>query len=573
MFIIRNACRSVLRSKGRTILIVIIVAIIATAATIGLAIRQAAQTARDEGLSDTTITATISVDRDKLLGNAKPAGDANGSGSTGSDGADASGDNGSRTPPDFDAMRESLAGKQLTLKDYNTYAKASKAVSDTYYTQTTSLDGTDTFQPVTDDTSSTDTSSTDTGGTASGNNAPQNMGPGGMGGMAGMGGMSSGDFQLVGFSSDTAVANAANGSFTMSSGKVFGYDAASDGDVIISSTLASFNNLAVGDTFTATISSSATTDSDSSSTDEAATHTFTVVGIYTNDDTNSGQSVGPSRSGASDPANAIYTSTRTIDALNLGDDNAAQINYTYVFSDKAHYETFVKDVAKAGLSDDYTVSSADVDQYEASLIPLNNLASFAVTLLIIVLAVGAIVLIVLTLFNVRERKYEIGVLTAIGISKLKVAAQFAVELLVVTAIGLAIGIGIGAVASVPVSNQLLSSQVAQQQSERNSQQAQFGRDMQAGPQNGSQDGSQATPQANSSGTSTDNGDKPTNPPSGMTGGLRQAVNYVSSVQASVNLTVVAQLALIGLGLTLLAALGAASVVMRYEPLQILADRS
>ena len=49
--------------------------------------------------------------------------------------------------------------------------------------------------------------------------------------------------------------------------------------------------------------------------------------------------------------------------------------------------------------------------------PLNNLSKFALTLLIVVL-------VVITLLNVRESKYEIGVLTAIGADKVKVAAQF-----------------------------------------------------------------------------------------------------------------------------------------------------
>ena len=55
---------------------------------------------------------------------------------------------------------------------------------------------------------------------------------------------------------------------------------------------------------------------------------------------------------------------------------------------------------------------------------LNNLSKFALTLLIVVLAVGGVVLVVITLLNVRERKYEIGVLAAIGADKVKVAAQF-----------------------------------------------------------------------------------------------------------------------------------------------------
>lgn len=58
-----------------------------------------------------------------------------------------------------------------------------------------------------------------------------------------------------------------------------------------------------------------------------------------------------------------------------------------------------------------------MENHESSLVPLNNLSKFAVTLLIVVL-------VVITLLNVRERKYEIVVLTAIGVNKVKVAAQF-----------------------------------------------------------------------------------------------------------------------------------------------------
>ena len=61
-----------------------------------------------------------------------------------------------------------------------------------------------------------------------------------------------------------------------------------------------------------------------------------------------------------------------------------------------------------------------------------------------------------------------------------------------------------------------------------------------------------------------------NGPEGM---MDRAVNYDSSVNATVNLTVVGQLLLVGLGLTLIAALVAVVFVLRYEPLQILADRS
>lgn len=261
--------------------------------------------------------------------------------------------------------------------------------------------------------------------------------------------MTSGDFTLTGFSSDTAIANAANGTFTMSSGEVFGYGESDNGKVIISKALADFNDLKVGDEITVTNTS-----------DTSTTYTFTISGIYKNSTSSNTSAMGPMGGTSQDADNAIYTSVSTLKSLGLDADTTAndddnntttQLGYTYVLGSADDYETFASDVRKAGLDDTYTVQSADVENHESSLVPLDSLAKFALTLLIVVLAVGAVVL---NLFNIRERKYEVGVLTAIGVKKVKVAAQFAIELLIVTMCGIALGVAGGAVASVPVSNQL-----------------------------------------------------------------------------------------------------------------------
>ena len=70
-----------------------------------------------------------------------------------------------------------------------------------------------------------------------------------------------------------------------------------------------------------------------------------------------------------------------------------------------------------GLSEDYTVTSTDVEAYEQSLLPLQNLSKFAAWFLLVVLLIGGVILIVFHIFNIRERKYEIGVLTAIGMRR------------------------------------------------------------------------------------------------------------------------------------------------------------
>lgn len=547
MFVLKNAWRSVIRNKGRNVLIVIIVAIIAAAATIGLSIRQAADTARETGLQNTTVTATISLDRSKLISQMR-SGTSSGS------------------QPDFNSLRATISNKQLKLADYVKYAKASSSVKGTYYSESASVSKTSSFQPV--ETTSTNQDNSTSSGSQSGSGRSGGQMPGGEGTGTRI---KSGDFSLTGFSSDTAVSNAENGKFTMTKGKVFGYGSASNGQVIISKSLADFNNLKVGDKISvANVSSSSTT------------YSLTVVGIYSNTTETSNQNGGPSRSASSDPANAIYTSVSTLKSLGLdsgsGSDEAADLSYSYVLANKDGYEAFVKDVKKAGLSSDYAVSSQDVEEYESSLVPLNNLSKFALTLLLIVLGVGAIVLITLNLFNVRERKYEVGVLTAIGVRKVKVAAQFVIELFIVTMIGLALGVAAGSATSVPVSNQLLASQVASEQTEQSSQMQQFGRQMQGGSQSGansssSTGGSQSSTTGQGSSNTTTGGSSSRSGRSGTYSPFGKATSYISSMNATVNLKVVGELILIGLALTVLSALVAVVFVMRYEPLQILADRS
>ncbi|KFI91826.1 ABC transporter permease [Bifidobacterium saguini DSM 23967] len=579
MFVLNNAWKTVIRNKGRNILIVLIVAIIAAAATIGLAIRNAASTARETGLANTSVTATISVDRSKLMEQAR---ESQSSSSSDSSDSSSSGD----STPDFDSMRSALEGSSLTLADYQKYEKASSVSVSSYYSESTGVSGTDSFQPVETSTANAANSSSSDSSSDSSNSGDGQQGPGGDG--KGQGGgpgnmMTSGDFTLTGFSSDTAIANASNGSFTMSSGEVFGYDESDNGKVIISKTLADFNNLSVGDTITVTNPS-----------DTSLTYTLTICGIYENSTSSNTNAMGPMGGTSQDADNAIYTSVSTLKSLGLdsdttanddNDDTTTQLNYTYVLANADDYETFAADVKAAGLDDTYTVQSADVEQYESSLVPLDNLAKFALTLLIVVLVVGAVVLVVLNLFNIRERKYEVGVLTAIGVKKAKVAAQFVIELLIVTMCGIALGVAGGAVASVPVSNQLLASQVSAQESEASSQQQQFGRaaDMGGGP-GGEQQSSSSSSDSSSSSSSSDSSSansssdsagstKSNNTQQGGPGGMRQAVNYVSEINATVNLAVVGQLILIGLGLTLISALVGIVFVMRYEPLQILADRS
>ena len=182
-------------------------------------------------------------------------------------------------------------------------------------------------------------------------------------------------------------------------------------------------------------------------------------------------------------------------------------------------------------------------------------------ILVVILIIGAAILIVLNIFNVRERKYEIGVLTAMGMKKGKVALQFMFETLIVTMIAIIIGACVGAVSSVPVTNKLLESQIASQQQSQTSIENNFGRPGGSGNRPG--------------------GNMPQMP--GGFGGnfndieniddlFNSTANYVSEIDSAMNLTVVVQMLGIGLLLTIIASAASISFIMRYDPLKILANR-
>ncbi|MFR0556666.1 ABC transporter permease [Pseudoscardovia radai] len=567
-----NAWRSTRRRKGYSILLIVVFTIITAAVVVSLAIMQAANSAKTTGLANQTVTATISMNRSQVIKDA---------GGAGTDAADSSSAR--------DAAREAMSDMQLSLSDYETYASAAGSLlKSTYYSETAGLTAVDgQAEPVS-------SSSSSSGSGSSGDSAAAEQ-PGGQGGdMGDMGGgaggmASSSDFTLVGLSSDEALSNlgitVSDGQavVTGTSGTVTDSDD-SDGDTsthdaMVTDEFAELNGLSVGDTFVAADSS-------------GNQITFTIVGTYTSTGGDSG-SAGPGGAGGmgGSSSDRIIVSMATLTSLGLDADTSSDttISYTYVLGSGADYDAFVQACSDAGLSDSYQVQSSDVENYESSIEPLLNLSKFAKTLLIVVLALGAVMLIAMTLFSIRTRTYEMGVMTAMGMHKRTVAAQMVVETVIVAVIGLVLGTCIGAVASVPVSNKLLESEVSSAQAESTQQVQNFGRELkggaapggafsasasasasgEAGASSDSAASSDAT--ASSDASAPDSGAAPQQP--GGNGPMGRMTSYVSTVNASVNLATVGLAALAILVLALLAGLVGVIWVLRYEPLQILADRS
>ena len=270
-----------------------------------------------------------------------------------------------------------------------------------------------------------------------------------------------------------------------------------------------------------------------------------------------------------DPANQIYMSAAALQAvLDASKANASDtkitgdLNAIYTFADADAYYAFEEEVRALGLDESYTVSSSDITAFENSIAPLNTLSTMAGWFLVVILIIGGIILVVLNIFNVRERKYEVGVLTAMGMKKWKVATQFMCEILIVTMLAVVIGAGIGAVSAVPVTNALLEGQAQSQSNQQSQMEQNFGRPGDFGGGFGG-----GMPSDMPSDMPDMGGGK--NPFGDMIGG---ATDYITEVDSAMNLTVVLQMICIGLLLTLIASAASVLFIMRYDPLKILANR-
>lgn len=564
MYIFKNAMRSVVRSKGRNILIGIIIFVIAFSSCIGLSIRQAAENAREDTLNGMEITAQISIDRQSMM----------------KDMQESSEEGEQEFNPD--AFRERMQEvNSLSVEEMLNFAKA-ESVEDFYYSSSISINGSDAFEPVDASAEESGESSTDAAnaesaeksGPGSEREAPgsnENRKPEGEDKGFFVGNMGSqGDFTLVGYSAYSAMTDFVSGSCSISAGSMF-EEGKEDGSCIITDELAAFNNLSAGDEIILT-----------NPNDEEETYSLTVCGIYTNSQStvqNSGRMGGFSTS--SDPANAIYVSYETLSGILTASEEQAETSTdestgrtkttaipsqeagTYVFKNIEDYEAFEKEAGDLGLSENYMITSNDAASYEESLLPLENLSKMATNFLFVILIIGALILVLLNIFSIRERKYEIGVMTAIGMKKRKVAAQFMVEIFTLAVAAVLLGGAAGAVSSVPVTNYLLEGQIEAQADSADQIEANFGKEVQM-----SADMRKGGPGG------TDSFDGRGNGLEGKGGffGNAQAVKYISKIASAANLTVFFQLILVALGLTLAAGLACVLFIMRYEPLKILADR-
>lgn len=528
MYILKNSLLSIFRNKGRNILIGLIILAIACCTTVTLAIRNTANNIVKSYEQANDLIATISFDRSKLMGEFKGG---------------------------KDAQKENIEAfnniEPYTLENVKTYGE-SQYLKGYYYTYSTSLNSdtlskaTDSFEYEVEDTqtsTSTNTKTTTTPGTSDsgGGNRPGGANQASMGERHTMTEKHTttiitkskelfessrnltGDFRLDGYSCYDAMTDFVNGTYKVTNGEMI-----SDFNAyqcVISNELATLNEVAVGSTITL---KNPTTDK---------IYEFTVTGIYTDNNDNN-----ESARMYSGSANTIIVGSRVVELL-VADDSTLVTNITpsFILNGEENIDDFTAQIKEKGLNEYYTVNT-NLDELQNATKSIENVKTFATTFLLITLIISSLVLFVINMINIRERKYEIGVFRTIGMSKFKLTIQFIVELLLVTSIALIIGAVIGGFLAKPVGNMLLENEIETTQSKQQQISENFGK-----------------------------GGKSDRPEIQFNN--KEQVETIDSIEAVVDFIVILQLLGIGILLTLMSSLASMISIQRFSPLTILKERS
>ncbi|WP_288264125.1 ABC transporter permease [uncultured Streptococcus sp.] len=499
--------------KGRTGLLVLVTSAILIFVLAGLTIKNAANSAVESAKSKAGATVTLSVNREAMMKAFKPDSE------NSSDSSESSGD----------SSDDSSAVTSVDLATAKSIAEKDDVASYLFTTTTTATAG-DGISAISTSSSSDDAS--DSASTDS--NQPDR------GGM-----MATGDFTITGVNSTDYVADFTSGTSEIKKGVGITSDTA-DNSAVISSDLADENNLSVGDTFTV----STTVD------DTETSYTLTVVGIYDNSST---ATTAQMMSNASNPQNNIYTNLTTANTMKGEADTLDSAVYT--LSNPKNMDAFVKEIKSDIDTDSYSVTSSD-EIYEQMLSPLNNISSIAQNIVILVAVAGAVILTLIVILSIRERRYEIGVLMSLGENRLKIIGQFFTELLMVTVVSLVIASFAGNFVGNALGNQLLSSSTSTEQTTQN-----------AGPGAG---GPGQDTKSSDSNTDTNSNQKPSAPGNGGGRGMGNMVAMATSSSQEIDDldikltgTDVAKLGGIALLISFVSTILASIGIIRMKPKDIL----
>lgn len=134
------------------------------------------------------------------------------------------------------------------------------------------------------------------------------------------------------------------------------------------------------------------------------------------------------------------------------------LNATYFLKDPGMLDAFQRHAAEKGLAPYYRATT-DEAAYNKIVGPVEGISKIVTIFLVVVLVFGGVILLFLSVMAVRERKYEIGVLRAMGMKRGKVIVGMVCESLMIAILCLTIGLALSTTLSQPIADTLLEDQI------------------------------------------------------------------------------------------------------------------
>lgn len=406
MNFIKRALLSVKARKGKSLLQILVLSVICVLVLAGLSIQTAAQKSGELARQKLGADVTLQVDMEKLRENLQSQQQSSGERVRFQS-----------TPIPVHSAEELTSYPQI--KGYN------------FYSSTTAL--ATTFVPIESAEEAVETTDE-----SSDSNVTQGQGK--------FGGMVQGDISIQGVTYTDSTSDFMDSISTLVGGEHINEEDIGKNVAIIEQTLAEENDLTPGDTITVT-----------SPLDDSITVELKVKGIYSTTSVGSDQGM---NFAALIPYNKIYVPYTTAATLKGAGYEGTIDSAIYYIEDPVEMESFVNQAQlESSIDFDTFKLNANDQLYQQMVGPIENVAGFSNNIVYLVSIAGAIILSLIIMMSIRERKYEMGVLLAIGEQRWKLVGQFIVEILLVAAISFGIATLSGNAVANQVSDQLLNEEL------------------------------------------------------------------------------------------------------------------
>lgn len=421
MYIFKNSCKNLLRNKGRNIIIFLIALLTLTSVTLSASIHTLSDCSIQRYRDSFHVDATIDYDWEKLQKDFPPKVTVNEDGSI--------------------HEESSYELPEIGLEDYMRYA-SSEYVAKTNYSVSTQF-ASDRLTAVPDNLNENEELIVLDGMTldelkkffnvTTEAEVAENLGgPKALEQVMDMKNNCVGILQ--GYTELSLLDNFSNGENKLETGRF----PEKDNECIVSSKYAEHNNLKIGDIIE--ISGSSKSDTD--------TIPLTISGIY---------SANRSEASAIEfgyEYGWVYTTFDTV--INSGFHWIDVDTAVFELKDPDSAKLFETELHEKGLSEYRFLSYSDSsDEYVKNTQPLKNISRIAEIFTLCACVIGAGIILLISFIGIRERKYEIGVLRAIGMKKSHVSVGIIYETLIIMLLSFGIGITASSLLTKPIGTFLI----------------------------------------------------------------------------------------------------------------------